>query len=204
MKSTRSLYSALFTALIFLVSICQGQIEGISPLWTQEELRSANTTREARTYMHSSERDIITVLNLARMYPQRFVELELTIDKDDYDYEYKRSLINHMLSMEPIHAVKPNQSMYQLARCWAKESGELGLTGHDRIQCKDGFWAECCSYGKDNALGIILQLLIDYDVPSLGHRIICLSDRYTTVGATIDNHSVWGYVSVLDFGFMTP
>lgn len=204
MKSTRSLYSALFTALIFLVSICQGQIEGISPLWTQEELRSANTTKEARTYMHSSERDIITVLNLARMYPKRFVELELTIEKEDYDYEYKRSLINHMLSMEPIHAVKPNQSMYQLARCWAKESGELGLIGHDRIQCDDGFWAECCSYGKDNALGIILQLLIDYNVPSLGHRIICLSDRYTTVGATIDNHSVYGYISVLDFGFMTP
>ena len=123
---------------MFLVSISQGQIEGISPLWTQEELRTANTTKEARTYMHSSERDIITVLNLARLYPQRFVELELTIEKEDYDYEYKRSLINHMLSMEPIHAVKPNQSMYQLARCWAKESGELGLTGHERIQCNDG------------------------------------------------------------------
>ena len=61
------------------------------------------------------------VLNLARLYPQRFVKLELTIEKEDYDYEYKRSLINHMLSMEPIRAVKPNQSMYQLARCWAKE-----------------------------------------------------------------------------------
>ena len=120
MKTRRSLYSALFTVLMFLVSISQAQIEGISPLWTQEELRTANTTREARTYMHSSERDIITVLNLARMYPQRFVELELTIDKDDYDYQYKKSLINHMLSMEPIRAVKPNQSMYQLARCWAK------------------------------------------------------------------------------------
>ena len=201
MKTRRSLYSALFTVLMFLVSISQAQIEGISPLWTQEELRTANTTREARTYMHSSERDIITVLNLARMYPQRFVELELTIDKDDYDYEYKRSLINHMLSMEPIRAVKPNQSMYQLARCWAKESGELGLTGHDRIQCKDGFWAECCSYGHGDALGIILQLLIDYGIPSLGHRVICLSDDYTAVGATINNHSVWGYVSVLDFSF---
>ncbi|MEC8033192.1 MAG: hypothetical protein VX119_07930 [Bacteroidota bacterium] len=199
MKTRRSLYSALFTVLMFLVSISQGQIEGISPLWTQEELRTANTTKEARTYMHSSERDIITVLNLARLYPQRFVELELTIEKEDYDYEYKRSLINHMLSMEPIRAVKPNQSMYQLARCWAKESGELGLTGHERIQCNDGFWAECCSYGHDNALGIVLQLLIDYDVPSLGHRMVCLSDDYTGVGATINNHSVWGYVSVLDF-----
>ncbi|MEC7267496.1 MAG: hypothetical protein VXV82_02650 [Bacteroidota bacterium] len=52
MKTRRSLYSALFTVLMFLVSISQGQIEGISPLWTQEELRTANTTKEARTYMH--------------------------------------------------------------------------------------------------------------------------------------------------------
>ena len=187
--------------LMFFVSISKGQIEGLSPLWTQKELRNANTTNEARTYMHTSERAIITVLNLARLYPKRFVELELTIDKEDYNYEYKRSLINHMLSMESIRAVKPNQSMYQLARCWARESGDLGLTGHDRIQCKDGFWAECCSYGHDNALGIILQLLIDYGVPSLGHRKICLSDDYTAIGATINYHSVWGYVSVLDFSY---
>ena len=201
MKSTRNLYTALFSLTVSLVSISHGQIEGISPLWTLEELRNANTTKEARSYMHSSERDIITVLNLARMYPKRFVELELTIEKEDYDYEYKRSLINHMLSMESIRAVKPNQSMYKLARCWAKESGELGLTGHDRIQCNDGFWAECCSYGHGDALGIVLQLLIDYGVPSLGHRVICLSDNFTAVGATINNHSIWGYVSVLDFSF---
>ena len=80
-------------ASFFLVSICQGQIEGISSHWTQEELRSANTTKAARHYMHSSERDIITILNLATLYPKRFVELELTKDKDDYDYEYKQSLL---------------------------------------------------------------------------------------------------------------
>ena len=199
MKATTFHYTILWGLFMFLASISYGQIEGISPLWTQEELRNANTTKEARNYMHSSERDIITVLNLARLYPKRFVALELTITEEDYDYEYKRSLIDHMMSMEAIRAVKPNQSMYQLARCWAKESGELGLTGHDRIQCNDGFWAECCSYGHDNALGIVLQLLIDYGVPSLGHRIVCLSDDYTGVGATINNHSVWGYVSVLDF-----
>ena len=201
MKSKSSLYSAWFTVLMSLVYISQGQIEGISPHWTQEELRTANTTKEARTYMHSSERDIITVLNLARLYPKRFVELELTITGEDYDYEYKSSLIDHMMSMEAICAVKPNQTMYKLARCWAKESGELGLTGHDRIQCNDGFLAECCSYGHDNALGIVLQLLIDYGVPSLGHRIICLSNDYTAVGATINNHSVWSYISVLDFSY---
>ena len=201
MKSKTSLYFASFIFLMFLVSISRGQIEGISPLWTHEELRNANTTKEARSYMHSSERDIITVLNLARLYPKRFVALELTITEEDYDYEYKRSLIDHMISMEAIRAVKPNQYMYQLARCWAKESGELGLTGHDRIQCNDGFLAECCSYGKDSALGIVLQLLIDYGVPSLGHRIVCLSNDYTRIGATINSHSVWGYVSVLDFSF---
>ena len=126
------------------------------------------------------------------------MELELTIDKDDYDYEYKRSLINHdgQWSLSGRQAKSINVSP---CACWAKESGELGLTGHDRRQCKDGFWAECCSYGHGDAIGIILQLLIDYGVPDLGHRKICLSDDTLAVGASLANHSAWEHVSVLDF-----
>ena len=94
MKSSRTLHYVLFILFTSLAAICHAQIQGISPLWTTEELRSANTTGEASSYMQSSERDIITVLNLARMYPKRFINLELDIDEKDYDYQNKLSLIN--------------------------------------------------------------------------------------------------------------
>ena len=32
-----------------------------------------------------------------------------------------------MMSMEPLNAVKPNQSMYDLARCWARNPVKLAL-----------------------------------------------------------------------------
>ena len=103
--------------------------------------------------------------------------------------------------MRPRQPLKPDLTMYKLARCWAKESGESGLVGHNRVQCEKGFMAECCSYGKSTALGIVLQLLIDHGVPSLGHRKICLSDKYSLVGATISTHLTYRFTSVLDFSY---
>jgi hypothetical protein len=50
-----------------------------------------------------------------------------------------------------------------------------------------------------SARDIVLQLLIDHDVPSLGHRIICLSSAYSVVGVSIQYHSRYGKCAVLDF-----
>lgn len=199
MKALAFHYQVLWLLSLVTASLAHGQIDGVSPHWSQVELRSANTTKAARHYMNSTERDIITILNLARLYPRRFVELELTKDQENHNNEYKRSLVQHMMAMEPLNALIPSQSMYDLAHCWAKESGELGLTGHKRLQCNDGFFAECCSYGHNKAISIVLQLLIDRGVPDLGHRKICLSNRYAEVGVSLANHSAWEHVCVLDF-----
>jgi hypothetical protein len=47
-------------------------------------------------------------------------------------------------------------------------------------------------------LEIVLQLLIDEDVPSLGHRRILL-EKYQTIGVSIQPHSHYGFNAVLDF-----
>jgi uncharacterized protein YkwD len=41
--------------------------------------------------------------------------------------------------------------------------------------------------------------LIDDDVPSLGHRIICLDKEYTRVGVSVQPHKNWDVVAVLNF-----
>jgi uncharacterized protein YkwD len=48
--------------------------------------------------------------------------------------------------------------------------------------------------GKD----IILQLLIDDDVPSLGHRINCLNKEYTKIGVSVQPHKKWDTCAVID------
>jgi hypothetical protein len=48
--------------------------------------------------------------------------------------------------------------------------------------------------GKD----IALQLLIDDEVPSLGHRINCLSKSYTKIGVSVNFPKKWGICAVID------
>ena len=48
--------------------------------------------------------------------------------------------------------------------------------------------AENISYGKETALGIVLQLLIDDGVASRGHRKNLFGESLGTVGVACDTH----------------
>ena len=173
--------------------------------WTAEELSSAHTAVSV-SQLTQEEKSIIQYVNLARMYPQKFAELEVK----DYMGEsgfgtylqhspYKRSLMVHLRKMKPLPPVHFDASMYALAKCFAEESGERGYVGHNRRDCPEGYYGECCSYGHEKGRDIALSLLIDHDVPSLGHREICLSDRYDKIGVRIAYHKKYGHCAVLDF-----
>jgi uncharacterized protein YkwD len=58
---------------------------------------------------------------------------------------------------------------------------------------------ECCYYGVEDAFDIIVDLLIDQGVSSLGHRKICLSPSYTELGVSIQPHKTYSSNTVLDF-----
>jgi uncharacterized protein YkwD len=82
----------------------------------------------------------------------------------------------------------------------------LGFVGHTRSEnprtkkiCDAIFGGECISYGMDAGLSIVLQLLIDDGVPSLGHRHICFSKEYKEVGISLKKHKRYGINCVLDF-----
>lgn len=91
--------------------------------------------------------------------------------------------------------------MYGYAKCFAEESGTSGNVGHVRDKCRtmDKGYGECCSYGYGKGKNIILQLLIDEGISNLGHRKICLSDWFTSVGVSIADHKIWEKCAVLDF-----
>ncbi len=106
-----------------------------------------------------------------------------------------------------MQALHPSYAMWDAAECHATNSGFKGYVGHDRemSECNtipgNGGYGECCSYGMEEALHIVMQLLIDEDVPSLGHRRICFNPDYALLGVSIQKHSIYGVNAVLDFTF---
>lgn len=177
----------------------------VSSAWTKREIDAANTAKDC-PYMNQLERDVMLYVNLARMYPKRFIEIEVAGYEHPEGFSvhdgfpgYKSSLIAELRALQPLQPFVPDQELYGYAQCWAEESGRLGLRGHNRVKCaKYAYAAECCSYGVYTAIDIALQWLIDDNVPSLGHRHICLSPKYTHGGISHMGHSTAGHCTVLN------
>lgn len=170
--------------------------------WGTVEIAEANTGKNV-TYLNEVEKETLLYLNLARLYPRKYAQIEVPRDMLFSRSEkakwllYRKSLLKTLNSMHPLQALQPDSLMTVNAKCFAKESSELGTVGHKRIQCTKENWEECCAYGSATGRQIVLSLLIDYNVPSLGHRYACLSEINTKAGLGFDNHPRYRYCLVL-------
>lgn len=172
--------------------------------WTESQLAKANTAKNS-SYLTEAEREAILYINLARLYPKQFAELE--VEKyygpskyGDYlkESQWRTSLIIDLQNREPIHALEFDATLYQDAKCFSKEMGEAGTIGHERKKCKKNNYAECCSYGMDTGKDIALQWLIDHNVESLGHRKICMDVSYSKIGISVHVHKKWQTCAVAE------
>ena len=185
-----------FITLMYLsTNICSAQG------WTIDEFEAANTAKDVEN-LTSEEKEVIRYINLARLYPKKFAQIEIVKSNSDFEItndQYLNSLVNTLKRMKAVDALYFDESLYQLAKCFAEESGASGYVGHYRKTCKKGYDAECCSYGCERGRQIVLQLLIDKGVPSLGHRNICLDKYMESIGTNIHSHSKYNFCCVLDF-----
>jgi uncharacterized protein YkwD len=193
-------------ASIWGVVSAQNPLSQYSDLWNDAKFANANTA-QAATYMNEDEKNIIHILNLARMDPQLFLKTIIEPIAKDYWFvntnsKFYKSLINDLKKQKPLNLLLPDKTMFEIAYCHAKTMGSKGLVGHKRISkdCKEGFSGECCSYGISEPLEIIVQLLVDEGVESLGHRKILLGD-FQKVGVSIQPHKSYEYNAVLDFSY---
>jgi hypothetical protein len=165
--------------------------------WNDEKYLVANSA-ENEDYLSQKEKDVFYYLNLVRMNPPLFADTYLLKHSGQPNNEYEISLYDELKAMEPLPCLQPNKLCWESAKCHAISAGEKGYVGHDRDGCDSYFWGECCQYGPSEPLSILLQLLIDDGVPSLGHRRICLGS-YDELGVSIQPHNVYGSNAVLDF-----
>lgn len=193
----RHLIILLFASFVHAATLAQ--------TWTPEQWQSAGTADSA-TYLSEVEREVIRYINLARMFPSQFAKYEVenyfgTEKYGEYlkSSKYRLSLLADLKKRKPCNSLRPNEALFKNAECLAKEQAKSGAVGHARKRCEKGNYAECCSYGMNTARDIALQLLIDHDVTSLGHRKICLDPQYRLVGCSAQPHKVHGDCAVLEF-----
>jgi hypothetical protein len=197
----------LLLGLFLIVLDCPGQTEDYLSHFTEFEINTANTAKNAE-YLIQAEKDIFLYNNLARMYPRKFYNLykEFVLESS-YKAEmfttdhYYTTLTTELLNRPPAGPLLPDLQMFELAECWALESGAKGIVGHDRIECEGGFWAENCSYGYSDGLDIVMQLLIDHSVESLGHRKNMLNASYKGLGVAVRSHKGYRFCAVQDFTY---
>lgn len=190
---------------VFLLETAMAQVDP-KPLtyFTQEEINLANTAEQV-SYMNWQEKKAFLWMNLSRMYPKRFVAVVEFYAKQEYPEvkshnKFVKSLINELNRFAPLHPIEPNELMYETAKCWAIEAGELGREGHNRKKCVYLYDAECCGYMDENSgFYHFLGLLVDEDVPDLAHRKIILSDDLHFAGISIQPHKQYGKNMVINF-----
>ena len=102
---------------------------------------------------------------------------------------------------------QPEKDLYKIALGHAKISGKNGTVGHQRfnerfkpVMKKYNRVAENCGYGYDDAVEIVLELLIDQGISSLGHRKNILNPIYNSIGVSIQDHKDYRTNCVMDFG----
>lgn len=95
----------------------------------------------------------------------------------------------------------PDSNLFVSAECHAVTAENARCVGHERQgwNCKAEFSGECCQYGEDDALEIIMNLLIDNNIKSIGHRLICMASCYSKIGLAKRYHSKFQTNTVIDF-----
>jgi uncharacterized protein YkwD len=222
--------SLAFLLLVFTVKAANAQSYSSSSdnLWTQEELDNANTAKDVR-YLNDEEKKIVFYMNLARTdgrkffdtYFQDFVEAynqdmqkysnydDLRVNRRD---KYYRGLEQDLRDIKGLPLFVPDETLTFVAQQHGKDLSKNNIAGHnssDGRTVKDRIskyyprraMGENLAFGFSKGLANVCMLLLDKNVPDLGHRKTILGTGYQLreVGVNIRTHPGYRYCAVIDF-----
>ncbi len=203
--------SVLLVFGIFFCSISKSQ-DPFFTQWTAETVDEANTAVRVN-YLSSIEKEIIYLMNLARVDGKLFSQTYLKKYADEKGYNSDNSnyssLIDELNDTKNLQMLVVDKNLSLAAAFHAEDTGKTGIMGHNSSDgtsfskrlhrfSKTGALAENCDYGLNSALSIVCDLLIDEGVASLGHRKNILGP-YNQVGVALRQHITWSHVCVIDF-----
>lgn len=219
LKKETTAYIRKFIRADSIIDSISRYIESKKNLDFSTDIKLKANSVKTEKLLNDKEKGLYYYLNLARNKPSLYAELylhpslkdymrkDIAIDPFNIDTStiwyysyYVKSLYLEMKKMAPAGILTFNDKCRESAECHALSVGKKGLITHDRVDgCKSYFSGECCYYGSDDPENVITELLIDTGVVSLGHRHICLSSGYSSLGVAIRDHKTFRKNCVLDF-----
>lgn len=219
--------TALFLFLLTF-NVANAQSVSAADSWTKEEFERANTAKNV-DYLNEEEKKIVLYMNLARIDGEKFFKTyfqdftaaynidmqqysnynELKINRKD---KYYRGLEKDLKEIKGLPVFSPDETLTWIAQQHAKDMNKNNLAGHnssDGRTVKDRIakyytgraMAENLAFGFSKGLANVCMLLLDKDVPDLGHRKNILNTSYnlSLVGVNIGKHPGYKYCAVMDF-----
>ena len=198
--------------LLLLITFTKTSFSQTSMLtqWDKKVLEKANTAKDA-SYMTDEEKRVIFLFNLARINPPLFNQTIVPYFLDTIGYKnsvYVVSLRKTLSNTKAGQVLVPAQDLFDIAKDHAISMGKSGKKGHEGFEKRfkvalktyKAMVGENCSYGFDNALRIVMQLLIDEGAGDSGHRKNILDPKYTSTGVAIREHKITKWNCVIAFG----
>lgn len=164
-------------------------------------------------FTYAQTEEVLKIMNEARTDPQGFLSGRLLPYLKEHELEnnsYAKSLVSELEIAKPVNALQSSSVLEKLAKGHALDMGEKGNVGHAssngttfenrvRKKIKTGMIAENCDYGNAEPLDIVMSLLIDDGITSLGHRKNILHPTLKFVGIAIEKHKTYRVNCVMDF-----
>jgi uncharacterized protein YkwD len=200
---------------IFLFSILFHQAKTVLAQHLDSNLSYCNTAKDIG-YLTSQEKAVIFYINVVRSNPKLFAQTYLKNYLDTAPIkqtEYLNSLLKELNILKPLEILQPQYDLYEVAKKHATEMGIQGKTGHvtlngltferraAALSYRYEKAMENCQYGYVDGLSIVIDLLIDEDIPDLSHRKSLLNNEVKFIGAAIRKHKIYRHNCVIELGY---
>jgi uncharacterized protein YkwD len=219
---------SLFILLSTCFTIANAQSNATDNIWSEADLERANTAKNT-DYLNEEEKKIIFYMNLSLIDGRKFFNTffqdfitaynldmqqysnynDLKVSKKD---KYYRGLEQDLREIKGLSIFSPDETLTYVAQQHAKDMNKNNIAGHnssDGRTVKDRITkyypgralAENLAFGFSKGLANVCMLLLDKDVPDLGHRKTILGTSYnlSLVGVNIAKHPGYRYCAVIDF-----
>jgi uncharacterized protein YkwD len=178
---------------------------------------SLNTAQKV-AYLTKEEKAVIFEMNKVRSNPKAYVQYIKDWQRysrgriSQQDLAVSDECIAELEKTEPMAILYPQKELTQAAKLLATDqakTGKIGHTGSDgstleqriaRYLHSEWEWiGENLMYGTQDARTIVVELLVDYSIPSRGHRRNILSRTFDRCGVAFDTHPEYRTMCVMDF-----
>jgi len=181
-------------------------------LWSKDTLDMANTAAHSVS-LTPEEKKAVQLINLARLNGKAFltrIAMPYIKANDKDDDEFVEGLYTDLRNTKAMHLLKPLDALCKSAAHHAHDMGTKGGLGHDssdgttftmRIHRfhKPVIVSENCSYGYNDALSNVMEMLIDEGVTERTHRHNILGKTFHHIGVSIKPHKMMEFNCVIDF-----